>query len=315
MLEFLVGIADDGITLFKFCKKYLKNASLSRLYAIFRKKDIKVNGKHAKRGEVLHSGDKISIYGKDVNSLVSLKEDEKIIPKPLPFPIIYEDDNILVVDKPKGILSQKDKKDVVSLVEHVNAYLSFKKIDAKAYPIHRLDNMTSGVSILAKNYHAARVLSSAFLDHENVEKIYIALCFGIAKDEGDIKKKLKKDDKINFVRIDENGKDAFTHYRLIRLFDEQLSLLEIHLFSGRTHQIRVHLASESLPIVNDEKYGDFSKNKSFQKKYHDDRLFLHAKSICFKKIDDDILKYLEGKKFISPLPKVEANVLKLLEEV
>lgn len=311
MLKFLVSKTDDGVRLFKFIKDQLKNASLGAIYTLFRKKDIKVNNHHEKKDYILKVNDIVLIYGNDEKLKSFLKKDEVNEAKPLPFPIIYEDENLLVINKPQGILSQGDKSGELSLIEYVKNYFAYKKEETKVYPLHRLDRNTSGVIAIAKNYRTSQVLSNLIQNHQNVEKKYLALVVGKINSSGEISKNLKKDEKNNFVRVDEEGKASKTLYEVEEIFDE-VTLLSLTLLSGRGHQLRVHLASINHPIVMDEKYGNFAFNKAFANKYKLRHIFLHAKTLCFKNIKDEHLTYLNGKIFFAPLWKVEEDIINIL---
>ncbi len=311
MLKFLVDKTDEGIKLFKFVKNQLKNASLGAIYTLFRKKDVKVNNHHEKKDYILKAHDVVVIYGNDEKLQSFLKRNQVEEAMPLPFPIIFEDENLLIINKPQGLLSQGDRSGELSLIEYTKNYFAYKKEDAKVYPLHRLDRNTSGLIAIAKNYHTSQVLSNLMKDHRFVEKIYLALVVGVVSESGEISKNLKKDERTNFVKVDEEGKTAKTLYEVEETFDE-VSLLSLTLLSGRGHQLRVHLASIGHPICMDEKYGNFAFNKSFQQKYKLRHIFLHAKSLRFKNIKDEQLQYLNGKIFLAPLPKVEEDIINIL---
>ena len=176
--------------------------------------------------------------------------------------------------------------------------------------VHRLDRNTTGLVIASKNLETSKILLDAFKDKENLEKYYIALVKGKTKKEDTINKRLLKDEKKKFVKVDSNGLEAITKYKLITNNDNY-SLLKVNLLTGRTHQIRVHMSSINHPLINDEKYGDFRENKEFTDKFKYKYQFLHSYVMKFKEMPG-ALNYLSNKTFVAPLKQNQKNILKKL---
>ncbi|MBP5694074.1 MAG: RluA family pseudouridine synthase [Bacilli bacterium] len=300
----------------KFVRKYLNDAPLSFIYKLFRKKDVKVNNHWVKENYILQEEDVIKIYVTD-EQLATFNNPKSVEDYKSNIDIIYEDQNILVVNKPKGILIHGDineKRNTLSNM--VLAYLYKKKEyknDGISYipsPVHRLDRNTSGVVVFAKNLNTSQVLMEVFKIHENVNKSYLLLASGKVDDSGKINAPLKKDENEGFVKVassNNGGKSAITHFKLLE-YKNNYSLVEAKLITGRTHQLRVHFAYIKHPIVGDQKYGDFKINKIFDEKYDYHYQFLHAYKISFHKLEGN-LEYLNNKEFISKISKKEIEIL------
>lgn len=317
MKQFVIENKDSNQRIDKYVKKYLKNAPSSFIYKTFRKKDIKVNGKWVKENYILMANDVVSIFVPDEKIEEFIETDEF---KPIKYnlDIVYEDENILIVNKDKGILIHGDKNEKrYTLSNEVISYL----IDKNEYnprvdnfipsPVHRLDRNTSGLVVFAKNLISSKEMMDLFKEKNNIEKHYIALVFGKTPENGEIKAPLTKNSNTNTVTVDFiNGKDAYTKYNKID-GNDRYSLLDVNLITGRTHQIRVHLSYIKYPVVGDEKYGNFNLNKDFDKNYHYTKQFLHSYSLSFKGLTNH-LSYLNNKKFVAKIKKEEQDILNLL---
>lgn len=309
---------DAGQRIDKFLKRMLNEAPISFIYKMFRQKDVKVNGKKAKIDYILQDGDEVDIYLKD--DLMNQFHQEKLLrPVKVDFNIIYEDENILVIDKPKGLLVHGDEDEKrITLQNMVLNYLSQKgeydSSDISNFvpsPCHRLDRNTSGIVIFGKNLPTLQQLLTLFRERTQIEKRYTLLVRGITDQEGKIDLPLIKDSTTRLVkvgRIEKGAKSALTLYKRIKRFNCGFSLVEAELMTGRTHQLRVHFASIGHPIVGDAKYGDFKVNKQFEDLYSFKNQFLHASYFKFKELDGR-LQYLSGKEFISDLPSKEKKIL------
>lgn len=317
MKEFVIEKKDSSQRIDKYVKKYLKNAPVSFIYKTFRKKDIKVNGKWVKENYILNENDVVSIFVTDEKIEEFIETDEF---KPIKYnlDIIYEDENILIVNKDRGILIHGDKNEKkYTLSNEVLSYLIEKgeyhpKTDNFIpSPVHRLDRNTSGLVVFAKNLISSKEAMELFKEKNNIEKHYIALVFGSINGSGIIKAPLLKNSNTNTVTVNfSEGKDAITEYKKIDGNDEY-SLINVNLITGRTHQIRVHMSYIKYPIVGDEKYGNFNLNKIFEKKYGYSKQFLHSYSLEFKNICGH-LSYLSNKKIIANLKEGEQKILDLL---
>ncbi|MCD8194747.1 MAG: RluA family pseudouridine synthase [Coprobacillus sp.] len=322
MREFVVTDGESGQTLEKYIKKLLVNAPLSFIYKTFRKEDIKVNGKHAKRETTLNENDIVAIYITE-EAFNSFLYTDKIIPSDVVKEwILYEDENILAINKPKGILvTDAENSQEKTLETMVLEYLYSKgeydpetSPTLKPGPAHRLDRNTSGVVLFGKNVKALQSLFSLMKDKNSLKKRYYTLVKGVVDEGGMIDVPLKKDEKTNLVRVsskEAGGKSAYTRYEVVHNFKEY-TLLRVTLLSGRTHQIRVHMAYINHPVIGDNKYGDFELNKLFKEKYDLRNQFLEAYEIEFNKTNET-LKYLEGTKINAPLDKDFMDILQHLE--
>lgn len=322
MKEFLITKENANQRADKFIKKYLNEAPLSFIYKTFRKKDIKVNNKWIKENYILKEGDVLKVYISDekiaeFNKPIDISE----IKTKVNLDIVYEDDNILIVNKRKGILIHGDINEKRrTLSNEVLTYLYQKgefKNDGKSFipsPVHRLDRNTSGLVIFAKNLFSSQAMLELLKDHENILKTYLVLSFNKVKEEkGMIDLPLIKNEKNGFVKvgsIDSGAKSAKTLFKVIDE-NESYTLFKASLITGRTHQLRVHFASICCPIVGDEKYGDFSKNKSFEKEFNYRTQFLIAYKISFKEVTGE-LSYLSNKTFKANISEKELKILKEL---
>ena len=234
---------------------------------------IVVNGKIEKASYKVQNGDKIEIEEEPAKEIELKAQD-------IPLEILYEDNDIIVVNKPKGMVVHPANGNPDGTL--VNAIMSICKdslsgIGGEIRPgiVHRLDKNTSGAIIIAKNDKAHINLSEQLKNHE-IKKTYIALVRGIVKENnatinmpiGRSKKDRKK------MAVDKNGKDAITHFKVLKRYSN-CSLLEINIETGRTHQIRVHLSHIGYPIIGDDVYSN-GKNK-----WNIEGQCLHAKSLEF----------------------------------
>ena len=235
---------------------------------------IKVNGKKEKSSYKVQNGDKIEIEEEPAKEIELKAQD-------IPLEILYEDNDIIVVNKPKGMVVHPANGNPDGTL--VNAIMSICKeslsgIGGEIRPgiVHRLDKNTSGAIIIAKNDKAHIALSDELKNHE-IKKTYIALARGIVKENNATinmpiarsKKNRKKMD------VDKNGKEAITHFKVIKRYQD-FTLLEINIETGRTHQIRVHLSHIGYPIIGDDVYSN-GKNK-----WNIEGQCLHAKCLDFK---------------------------------
>ena len=319
MREFIINESENGLTLEKYAFKVLKTAPMSFVYKLFRKKDIKVNGCHQDKKYRLSTNDVVAIYINEQQFEEFIKEKELTPNTKIKDWIIYEDDNVLFVNKPRGLLVQKSSPHDESLDQYVIEYLmatnQYDPNKEKGFvpgPAHRLDRNTSGLVVFGKNHNALTLLFDLFKNHDLINKHYLALVVGqVEKEKDTIDAPLLKDEETNTVRVAKNGKTAKTVYKLVKKYNEY-SLLDITLLTGRTHQIRVHMAYIKHPIVGDSKYGDFEANKIFKQKYGLSSQFLHAYKMGFGDLPAP-LNNLSRKEFVAEPREDIADILTVLD--
>lgn len=302
----------------KFIKRWIKEAPLSFVYKLFRQKDVKVNGKKVDISYILKEGDRLSVFLKP-DLLNKFKKTYKEKPVDIGFDILYEDKNILVADKPRGLLVQSDEKEnkytlvnmFITYLIHKGEYDPRNSFGFTPGPCHRLDRNTTGIVLCAKTLPAMQQLLELFRDRTPIEKSYVALVKGKINGSGTIDMPLIKDSKEGKVRpgtLKEGAKTAITKYIRLKQYSN-CALVKVELLTGRTHQIRAHFAYAGHPVIGDGKYGDFEINKEFSDLYGLKSQFLHAQSFKFLKIGG-LLSYLSGMAFESPLPQNLNTILK-----
>ena len=302
MISFIIKKEEEGQTLEKFVKKVLSEAPLSFIYKLFRKKDVKVNGHWQDKKYFISSGEEVSIYITDSQLDEFKRQVESKQVEDISNWIIYEDENILLVNKPRGVLVQKNSEDSNALDEMVISYLinkgeynPNKNLGYKPAPAHRLDRNTAGIVVFGKNIATLRYLSEALNDKSVISKRYLALVKGEIDKDGEINAPLLKNSKSQRVSVSNEGKPSITRYKVVETF-KGFTLLEVELLTGRTHQIRVHMAYINHPVIGDSKYGDYELNKLLESKYNFKNQFLEAYQLDFHKLNNP-LKYLSGRSF------------------
>ena len=224
--------------------------------------------------------------------------------------IVYEDNNLLVINKPRGLLLQQDGSDASSLDLMVSDYLKMT-----AMPVHRLDKDTSGLCLFAKNKEAVNALSAIFNDHSQIEKHYLTLVVGQISEDGVVEAPLRKSfekKKMVVAPLKSGAKPAITKYHPVKLFKDY-TLLDISLLTGRTHQIRAHMSYIRHHVVGDIKYGDYKVNNLFKRDFGFENQFLHAYKIKFLDIKGPF-NYLKNKEFCCELSQELAEILKKLDK-
>ncbi|MCR5222437.1 MAG: RluA family pseudouridine synthase [Lachnospiraceae bacterium] len=318
MKEFRVSKDDADQRLDKYCARILKEAPISFFYKMFRKKNITLNGKKAKGNELLRENDVIRFFLSDETFDKFLKTGENQHAENLSdfsISVVYEDEHVLIVNKPAGILSQKAKEDSVSMNEYCLAYLQSKGLYDPKDPFafqpsvcNRLDRNTSGLLLCSKSLQGARLLSKILKDR-SVHKYYACIVKGTVREPFLLEGYLKKDEKSNKVQIlEEPAEDADPVKTRVYpvISDGDLSLLKIELITGKTHQIRVHLSSIDHPILGDQKYGDRDLNQ----KYRCSSQLLHAYRLEMPELKEPFSD-LSGKIIEIPLPNTFAKYINL----
>jgi len=260
----------------RFLSKYLNNAQNSVIYRLLRKNIVRINSKRVKENEILQVGDIVSISLSD-NQISDLqKEKPQICAEELNLNIVYEDDEILVADKPVGLLTHPDKSEYKNtLATQVQTYLLH--LCTKTFrpaPVQRLDKNTSGLVIFAKTYNSLQFYNEQ-MRNRRIEKKYLAIVEGKIEKAGEIKGFLEKDGKKNKVFLSQNPSDnsKFVHTEYFpKETKDRFSLIEITLHTGRSHQIRASMEYIEHPVVGDKKY---NKNCFDGEKYQ----LLHAYKI------------------------------------
>jgi len=301
-------------------RKYLKEYTLGDIYKLFRKNKIKLNGKRVKENQMLSEGDLLQLY-------VEKPEAEAGQDLPVPKPgksldVIFEDENIIIVNKPAGLLTHPDKPvDSDTLIDRALYHIYKKKgtVQSETFSpavCNRLDRNTGGIVMVAKNYKTLKAVNSTIRER-GVQKLYLCIVAGKMEKSGEIKAFIKKDEESNTSSIQDtykgDGKEIHTIFRTLGVSDTimelgmRFSLLEVELVTGRSHQIRAHLASLGHPLAGDLKYGERDINECFRKQYGLKHQFLYAYKVAFREVHQDI-GYLKGKNFVSRLPENFAKI-------
>lgn len=313
MKEIIVKENEAGQRLDKLLHKYLSKAPKSFLYKMLRKKNITLNGKKALGNELTVKDDIVRIFlADDTYARFSEEKPEVSVSCSLDRKqIVYEDHHIMVINKPSGVLSQKAKPEDISVNEMMIAYLLEKgeltREELKTFRpsvCNRLDRNTSGLLIAGKTLNGLQAMSKILQDR-SLHKYYQCLVSGRITEKQRIEGYLLKDEQKNTVKVIKNevsgAKLIVTEYTPLWC-SEETTLLEVWLITGRSHQIRAHLASTGHPIIGDFKYGKEKVNRYYRKQYGLQSQLLHSARMVMPKITGE-LSYLSGRTFKAPLPE------------
>lgn len=304
MKEFKITKNDDSLRLDKFITKNCPTLPSSLMFKYIRTKRIKVNSKRAEISTRLKEGDIVSAYIND-EFFVKLQPKYDFLSAPKTLDIVYEDENILLADKKQGVLVHPDKNEYNNtLIARIQHYLYDKgEYDPESENsfrpalANRIDRNTGGIVIAAKNAEALRILCDKIKDRE-LDKRYLTIVHGVPNKKTDtLSGFMLKDEEKNRVYMkknrDDGAKTVKTKYTVLASRNN-LSLLEIELITGRTHQIRAHMSSIGHPLLGDGKYGKTARDK----KMGFDKQALYSYRLTFDfKTDAGILNYLNGKSF------------------
>ena len=284
MVKVIVDEKGNNKKIVSYLQSKFNKLPQNAIFKALRNKDIKINGVRIKDNVTVELGDEIEIYIVDDIILGRVSKFEINHDD-----IAYEDENIIVYNKPQNIEVQ-GLKDEIGLEKALKNSLNLNFLKA----CHRLDRNTSGLVIFAKNKEAEETMLQ-MIKERAVQKFYKALVYGVPKNKAmTLKAFLFKDSKNSKVIISDQKlrgyQEIITKYKLIESFKDNTSILEVELVTGRTHQIRAHLAHIGLPIIGDGKYGNNKINKQFNKKYQE----LMSYKIIFEKAYGN-LSYLQGK--------------------
>lgn len=305
MKEFIINKNDSGQRLDKYISKSVPLLPQSLMYKYIRSKRIKVNNKRSEISYRLKENDVVSMYIND-EFFEEMKPKYDFLNAGKSLNIVYEDENIILIDKPTGLLSHPDEGNYTdTAITRVKRYL-YEKGDYKPEEensfvpalVNRIDRNTSGIIIGAKNAESLRILNEKLKNRE-MHKLYLCVVIGKLKNEsGIIEGYLEKNEKQNKVYVSQKGNDKTKHistkYNVLG-YKGGLSLLEVELLTGRTHQIRAHFSYLGHPLLGDGKYGTNAQNKNFggYKKQ-----FLYSYKLIFDfESDAGILNYLNHKEF------------------
>lgn len=315
MRSFTIGKNDAGQRLDKFLEKAVPLLPKSLMYKYIRLKRIKLNGGRTEFNAILKEGSLLELYIND--EFFSENEELYFLSAPDKISIVYEDENILIANKPSGLIVHEDSGESIdTLINRIKHYLynkgqydPEKENSFSPSLCNRIDRNTEGLVIAAKNAESLKILNDK-IKYREIDKKYLCIVFGrLPKKEDTLKAFLTKKADKNIVDVSDlsGEKTILTKYRVLKEAGE-LSLLEIELLTGRTHQIRAHMAHIGHPLLGDSKYGIGRNSEKYGFRFQ----ALAAYSLRFSfKTDGGILNYLNGKTFSVPSVSFAENFEKI----
>lgn len=314
MRIFTVGKNDAGQRLDKFLSKSLPTLPKSLMYKYIRTKKIKVNRKRAEQSTMLSVGDEVQLFIREEFFDLPQNDTEALYRIKPKLSVVYEDENIMLLDKRPGVLVHEDKEGGENtLIMHVKAYLAQKgeydprdELSFAPALCNRIDRNTGGIVIAAKNAEALRVMNEKIKNGE-MSKFYLCAVHGVPKKKSDtMEAYLKKDSASNLVDVSDRYRDGYkkiiTRYRVLKS-KGNISLLEVQLLTGRTHQIRAHMSHIGHPLLGDGKYSVNREDKSRGYKYQ--ALYSYRLIFSFDtERSTTALDYLCGKEFSVPTENI-----------
>ena len=303
MKELIINYNDANQRLDKFIQKSVPRLPQSMMYKAIRNKRIKINGKRAEISTRLQAGDIVQMYIND--EFFDTAVETEFMSAPAVLDIVYEDENIILIDKKNGLVVHEDNENTVdTLINRLKHYLydkgEYNPEEENSFApslCNRLDRNTGGIVIAAKNAESLRILNQKIKDRE-LEKYYLCITVGVPPKKKDtITAYLEKNSDDNTVKVTDRktdkNKTIITTYKVLKT-KENLALLEIKLDTGRTHQIRAHMAHIGCPLLGDGKYGINKMNKEYKIKTQ--ALYSYKLKFTFE-TDSGCLEYLNGKEF------------------
>lgn len=322
MLKIVVEKNETEQRLDRFLKKYLNEANSGFIYKMLRKKNITRNGKRANPEDLIYEGDTVELFLSD-ETIAKFRKEPKMSEMCSKLDIVYEDDHILLMNKPSGMLSHSTGEEFEeNMVDHMTGYLirsgSYVPRMEKTFSpaiCNRLDRNTSGLLIGAKTYEALKKVNDAIKRLE-IEKYYLTIVKGEFPKAVEKRSFLVKDDARNRAEVlsreVEGSKEILTKFSPISSVNGY-TLLEVQIITGRTHQIRSQLHAMGYSIIGDEKYGNRNVNRELREKYGLKSQWLHCNRLVFGGLDGD-LSYLNGKVFEAMPSRKYRNIQEVLLE-